>query len=84
MAEVVTRAPEGSRVLALWRPDGRGRLGSVSVVDARFTTEDVEGLRLALLPAPSARAGYAVSLTADEDAVLIDLREEQVEMNGVR
>ena len=50
----------------------------------RFTTEDVEGLRLALLPAPSARAGYAVSLTADEDAVLIDLREEQAEMNGVR
>ena len=84
VAEVVARAPEGSRVLALWRPDGRGRLGSVSVVDARFTTEDVEGLRLALLPAPSARAGYAVSLTADEDAVLIDLREEQVEMNGVR
>ena len=84
VAETVACASDGSRVLALWRPDGRGRLGSVSVVDTRFTTEDLERLRLALLPAPSAKAGYAVSLTADEDAVLIDLREDHVQVSGLR
>ena len=56
----------------------------MSVVDTRFTTEDLERLRLALLPAPSAKAGYAVSLTADEDAVLIDLREDHVQVSGLR
>lgn len=68
--EVLRTAETGSRVVMLWRPDDRGRLGSVALTGQALWSAEVATVESTAVGV----SGCVVAVSSDEDSTLVELR----------